>query len=60
MLDTGEATLDLLSGGAGDEILFALGDGRVLVGVIVPADLWGEGLQRVESRHCICLSLCTS
>jgi hypothetical protein len=51
VLDTGETALDLLSGGPSDEVLFTLGDGRVLVGGIVAADLWGEGLQRMESRH---------
>jgi hypothetical protein len=43
VLDTGETALDLLSGGPGDEVLFTLGDGRVLVGGIVPADLWVKG-----------------
>ena len=56
MLDTGETALDLLGGGPGDEVLFTLGDGRVLVGGILPADLRGEGLQRVESRHSVGLS----
>jgi hypothetical protein len=51
VLDAGETTLDLLSGGPGDEILFTLGDGRVLVGGIVATDLLGEGLQGVEFRH---------
>ena len=54
VLDTGETALDLLGGGPGDEVLFTLGDGRV--GGIVPADVLGEGLQRVESRHAVGLS----
>lgn len=39
VFDTGETALDLLCGGPGDEVLFTLGDGRVLVGGIVPADV---------------------